>query len=101
MCWPISSGNIVPSVSNGADRLGPSHSNEPRRLRSPTSTSLRWMHCSRHPNVAPRKGVATTFKPEMDALLAAPERSTTQGRRDYALLLFLYNTGARADEAAH
>ncbi len=45
---------------NGADRLGPSHSNEPRRLRSPTSTSLRWMHCSRHPNVAPRKGVATT-----------------------------------------
>ena len=40
-------------------------------------------------------------KPEMDALLAAPERSTTQGRRDYALLLFLYNTGARADEAAH
>jgi site-specific recombinase XerD len=37
----------------------------------------------------------------MDALLAAPDRSTAQGRRDYALLLFLYNTGARADEAAH
>jgi integrase/recombinase XerD len=39
-------------------------------------------------------------KPEMDALLAAPDRQTSQGRRDYALLLFLYNSGARADEAA-
>ncbi len=39
-------------------------------------------------------------KPEMDALLAAPDRHTSQGQRDYALLLFLYNSGARADEAA-
>lgn len=39
-------------------------------------------------------------KREMDALLAAPDRQTSQGRRDYALLLFLYNAGARADEAA-
>ena len=39
-------------------------------------------------------------KSEMDALLNAPERQTEQGKRDYALLLFLYNTGARADEAA-
>ena len=39
-------------------------------------------------------------KSEMDALLAAPDRNSAQGRRDYALLLFLYNTGARADEAA-
>jgi site-specific recombinase XerD len=39
-------------------------------------------------------------KPEMDALLNAPDRSTKQGRRDYALLLFLYNSGARASEAA-
>jgi len=35
-------------------------------------------------------------KPEMDALLAAPDRRTTQGCRDHALLLFLYNAGARA-----
>jgi len=40
-------------------------------------------------------------KAEMDALLGAPDRRTAQGRRDYGLLLFLYNTGARADEAAH
>ena len=39
-------------------------------------------------------------KPEMNALLAAPNRRTSQGQRDYALLLFLYNSGARADEAA-
>jgi len=37
---------------------------------------------------------------EMESLLAAPDRRTPQGQRDYALLLFLYNTGARADEAA-
>ncbi len=40
-------------------------------------------------------------KPEIDALLASPDPRTAQGRRDYALLLFLYNSGARADEAAH
>lgn len=40
-------------------------------------------------------------KAEIDALLASPDQRTPQGRRDYALLLFLYNSGARADEAAH
>ena len=39
-------------------------------------------------------------KPEIDALLACPDRRTAQGRRDHGLLLFLYNSGARADEAA-
>lgn len=39
-------------------------------------------------------------KSEMDALLAAPDGQTAQGRRDQALLLFLYNSGARASEAA-
>src|SRR5215467_403821 len=37
---------------------------------------------------------------EIDAVLAAPDRTALQGQRDYALLLFLYNTGARATEAA-
>src|SRR5436853_5226441 len=36
----------------------------------------------------------------MDALLNAPDQCTEQGRRDHALLIFLYNTGARADYAA-
>ena len=39
-------------------------------------------------------------KPQMDALLGAPDRQTAQGRRDHALLLFLYNSGTRAQEAA-
>ena len=39
-------------------------------------------------------------KDEMKALLEAPDRHDTQGLRDYALLLFLYNTGARASEAS-
>ena len=41
-------------------------------------------------------------KPEMDALLAAAKsrQLTAQGRRDHAMLLFLYNSGARAEEAA-
>jgi site-specific recombinase XerD len=39
-------------------------------------------------------------KAEIDALLAAPDRRTMQGQRDHALLLFLYNTGARASETA-
>lgn len=40
-------------------------------------------------------------KPEIDALLAAAKGDTAQARRDYALLLFLYNSGARASEAVH
>jgi integrase/recombinase XerD len=40
-------------------------------------------------------------KDEMDALLAMPDRNGNQARRDHAVLLFLYNTGARADEVAH
>ncbi len=39
-------------------------------------------------------------KSEMDALLNSPNQQTEQGKRDYTLLLFLYNTGARADEVA-
>ena len=39
-------------------------------------------------------------KLEMDALLAAPDQHTRQGLRDHAILLFLYNSGARASEAA-
>lgn len=39
-------------------------------------------------------------KAEMDALLSQPDRHTLLGMRDYILLLFLYNSGARADEVA-
>jgi integrase/recombinase XerD len=39
-------------------------------------------------------------KDEMDALLKQPDLHSTLGARDYALLVFLYNSGARAEEAA-
>jgi len=52
-----------------------------------------------------RKTVLPTIsyleKNEIDAFLATPDRHRRLGQRDYALLLFLYNTGARASEAAH
>lgn len=39
-------------------------------------------------------------KPEMHAVLEAQDRRIEQGARDYVVLQFLYNTGARVDEAA-
>lgn len=47
-----------------------------------------------------RPALSYLDKEEIDALLASPDRSTSQGRRDHALLLFLYNSGARATETA-
>lgn len=38
-------------------------------------------------------------KPEIEAMLAVPDCSTASGYRNYTLLLFLYNSGARASEA--
>ena len=35
----------------------------------------------------------------MEGMLAVPDRKTSRGRREYALLLFLYNTGAQVSEA--
>jgi integrase/recombinase XerD len=42
--------------------------------------------------------VGSLTRPEMDAVLAAPDRATWTGRRDHALFLTLYNTGARVSE---
>ena len=45
-----------------------------------------------------RKLVGYLTRPEVDAILATPDLSEWHGRRDYALLLTLYNTGARVSE---
>ena len=45
-------------------------------------------------------GITCLDRAEMNALLATPEHSTPQGQREHALLLFLYNSGARVSEAA-
>ena len=47
-----------------------------------------------------RPALAYLEKAEIDAILAAPDRTTETGRRDHAVVLFLYNSGARASEAA-
>jgi site-specific recombinase XerD len=64
---------------------------------------LQW--CGQIQTIALKKTARTLIayleKDELDALLEMPDRRTVQGRRDYAVLLFLYNTGARADEVAH
>jgi integrase/recombinase XerD len=39
-------------------------------------------------------------KSEVEAVLAVPDSSTDSGHRNYTLLLFLYNSGTRASEAA-
>ena len=68
--------------------------------RSPEHVS--W--CSQVRSVPFKKATKTVIgyldKHEIDALLRVPDHRTVLGTRDYALLLFLYNSGARADEAA-
>ena len=47
-----------------------------------------------------RSAAVTYLEPEeIKLILAQPNRRTAPGMRDHALLLFLYNTGARASEA--
>jgi integrase/recombinase XerD len=45
-----------------------------------------------------QKLIGYLTRPEIQALLAAPDRSTWVGRRNHALLLTLYNSGARVSE---
>jgi integrase/recombinase XerD len=45
-----------------------------------------------------RRMVHSLTRPEIEAILAAPDRAAWTGRRDHALILTLYNTGARASE---
>jgi site-specific recombinase XerD len=47
---------------------------------------------------APKRTVEYLEADEMAAILAAPDRSTCDGRRDFALLLSMFNTGARVQE---
>ncbi|MCP3721307.1 tyrosine-type recombinase/integrase [Paraburkholderia sp. CNPSo 3281] len=47
-----------------------------------------------------RPEISYLSRQEMDALLAASDVNTAQGQREHALLLFMFNSGARASEAA-
>ncbi|MFH1186056.1 MAG: tyrosine-type recombinase/integrase [Chloroflexota bacterium] len=48
----------------------------------------------------PPKAVESPSRKELEALLAQPQTTTADGIRDLAILTFIYNTGARAQEAA-
>lgn len=48
-----------------------------------------------------RRTVEYLDRPEIEALLAAPDRSTWVGRRDHAILLVALQTGLRASELIH
>ena len=48
---------------------------------------------------APQRTVDYLERAEVETLLAHVDRRTPRGRRDYALLAFLYNSGARVQEA--
>jgi integrase/recombinase XerD len=90
------------SVATRNQRLGAIHSLA-KFIATHSPEHVSW--CTEIRNVPFKKTAKPVIpyleKPEMDAVLGVPNRKTAQGERDYALLLFLYNTGARADEAAH
>ena len=67
-------------------------------LRDPSSAGV-----ATHVLAIPLKRADTRMRPyltreEMEAILASIDRTQWRGRRDYALLLTLYNTGARVSE---
>jgi site-specific recombinase XerD len=59
--------------------------------------------CSRIARIPVKRMVTPTMSyldaDEVSAVLRQPDRSTREGQRDHALLAFLYNTGARIQEA--
>jgi len=62
-------------------------------------------HCRQILNIPSKRGACTpetTYldRSEMHAILDVTDTETRAGRRDYTILLFLYNTGARVQEAA-
>src|SRR5882724_940361 len=67
-------------------------------LRDPESVAIATRVLAIPLKRADKKLVGYLTREEMEALLAAPDRSHWVGRRDHALLLTLYNSGARVSE---
>jgi integrase/recombinase XerD len=89
------------SVSTRNQRLAAIHAFA-RFIGARSPEQLAW--CAQLTAIPFKRGAKGTLpyleKPELDAILAVPDRRTRQGTRDHGLLLFLYNAGARADEVA-
>jgi site-specific recombinase XerD len=69
-------------------------------LRDPVSVNLATRVLAIPVKRTDRRLVHYLTRPEMDAVLAAPDRTLRTGQRDYALLLTMYNSGARVSEIA-
>ena len=69
-------------------------------LRDPGSVHLATRVLAIPVKRADRRLVGYLTRREIDAVLAAPDRTQWAGRRDYALLLTMYNSGARVSEVA-
>jgi site-specific recombinase XerD len=67
-------------------------------LRDPASVGIATRVMSIPVKRTDKKLVRYLTRPEMDAMLAAHDLTAWAGRRDHALLLTLYNTGARVSE---
>ena len=69
-------------------------------LRHDVTRAAQYQRILAIPSKKARHRPVTYWEPEVvAAILAEPDRATTRGARDHALLLFLYNTGARVSEA--
>jgi integrase/recombinase XerD len=90
-CVPSTINQRVTALRAWAGFVG---TNSPEHLE--WSRQIKTVHFKKHV-LSPRNYLD---KEEMKALLAAPDQKDEQGFRDHALLLFLYNAGARATEAA-
>ena len=69
-------------------------------LRDPASVNLARRVLAIPVKRTDRRLVHYLTRPEMDAVLAVPDRTQRTGQRDYALLLTMYNSGARVTEIA-
>jgi integrase/recombinase XerD len=67
-------------------------------LRDPVSVGIATRVLSIPVKRADKRLVRYLTRPEIDAMLAAHDSTNWAGRRDHALLLTLYNTGARVSE---
>lgn len=67
-------------------------------LRDPENVGLATRVMAIPQKRADKKLVQALSRTEMDAILAAPDLTNWQGRRDHAILLTLYNSGARVSE---
>jgi integrase/recombinase XerD len=69
-------------------------------LRNDLNHSLQYTQVLAIPSKKARQRPATYLEPDdVRAIIAKPDRHTSDGWRDYTMLLFLYNCGARVSEA--